>query len=102
MTTNDLWASPPVRSLPVRGPAERLPVNRLFFVGRHYPAHAIEMALRPMRTRSSTATPAAWTSLIEGSVEGVGEISLRIRCLSALSSRRIGLPHQLTTTHWRY
>jgi fumarylpyruvate hydrolase len=42
-TTNYLWAPPPVRSLPVQGRAERLPVNRLFFVGRNYHAHAIEM-----------------------------------------------------------
>ena len=38
-----LWAPPPVASLPVRGLAERLPVNRLFFVGRNYHAHALEM-----------------------------------------------------------
>jgi fumarylpyruvate hydrolase len=38
-----LWNPPPVRSLPVRGRAERLPINRLFFVGRNYHAHAIEM-----------------------------------------------------------
>jgi fumarylpyruvate hydrolase len=38
-----LWAPPPVASLPVRGRTERLPVNRLFFVGRNYHAHAVEM-----------------------------------------------------------
>ena len=38
-----LWNPPPVRSLPVRGKAERLPINRLFFVGRNYHAHAVEM-----------------------------------------------------------
>nr|WP_088278369.1 fumarylacetoacetate hydrolase family protein [Ideonella sp. A 288] len=38
-----LWAPPPVASLPVRGQASRLPVNRLFFVGRNYHAHALEM-----------------------------------------------------------
>jgi fumarylpyruvate hydrolase len=32
-----------VRSLPVRGHSERLAVNRLFFVGRNYHAHAVEM-----------------------------------------------------------
>jgi fumarylpyruvate hydrolase len=42
-----LWNPPPVHSLPVRGKAERLPVNRLFFVGRNYHAHAIEMG-RPV------------------------------------------------------
>ncbi len=30
-------------SLPVRGKTERFPVNRLFFVGRNYHAHAVEM-----------------------------------------------------------
>ena len=38
-----LWAPAPIPSVPVRGRAERLPVHRLFFVGRNYHAHAIEM-----------------------------------------------------------
>jgi len=42
-TTTYLWTPPPVYSLPVRGKAERLPINRLFFVGRNYHAHAVEM-----------------------------------------------------------
>ncbi|MDM0066110.1 fumarylacetoacetate hydrolase family protein [Variovorax sp. J31P207] len=47
MTTTYLWAPPAIPSLPVRGKAERLPVNRLFFVGRNYHAHAVEMG-RPV------------------------------------------------------
>jgi fumarylpyruvate hydrolase len=47
MTTNYLWNPPPVVSLPVRGTAQRLPINRLFFVGRNYHAHAVEMG-RPV------------------------------------------------------
>jgi len=47
MTTTYLWTPPPVYSLPVRGQAERLPINRLFFVGRNYHAHAVEMG-RPV------------------------------------------------------
>ncbi|MDR3454644.1 MAG: fumarylacetoacetate hydrolase family protein [Rhodoferax sp.] len=42
-TTTYLWTPPPVYSLPVRGKTERLPINRLFFVGRNYHAHAVEM-----------------------------------------------------------
>jgi fumarylpyruvate hydrolase len=42
-TTSYLWTPPPVRSLPVRGRTERAPINRLFFVGRNYHAHAVEM-----------------------------------------------------------
>ena len=42
-TTSYLWTPPPVRSLPVRGRAERAPINRQFFVGRNYHAHAVEM-----------------------------------------------------------
>jgi len=41
--TTYLWTPPPVYSLPVRGQAARLPINRLFFVGRNYHAHAVEM-----------------------------------------------------------
>jgi fumarylpyruvate hydrolase len=42
-----LWSPPPLRSLPVQGAAGRAPVNRLFFVGRNYHAHAVEMG-RPV------------------------------------------------------
>jgi fumarylpyruvate hydrolase len=42
-----LWNPPPVYSLAVRGRSERYPVNRLFFVGRNYHAHAVEMG-RPV------------------------------------------------------
>lgn len=47
MTTTYIWTPPAVASLPVRGKSERLPVNRLFFVGRNYHAHAVEMG-RPV------------------------------------------------------
>ena len=43
MTTTTLWAPPATPSLPVRGRVERAPINRLFFVGRNYHAHAVEM-----------------------------------------------------------
>jgi fumarylpyruvate hydrolase len=43
MTTAYLWNPPAVKSLPVRGKTERFPIHRLFFVGRNYHAHAIEM-----------------------------------------------------------
>jgi fumarylpyruvate hydrolase len=45
--TDYLWTPPPFASLPVRGDSRRLPVNRLFFVGRNYHAHAVEMG-RPV------------------------------------------------------
>jgi fumarylpyruvate hydrolase len=38
-----LWEPPPPPSLSVRGRAERLPVHRIFCVGRNYHAHAVEM-----------------------------------------------------------
>ena len=47
MTTTYLWTPPGVASLPVRGSAQRLPIHRLFFVGRNYHAHAVEMG-RPV------------------------------------------------------
>ena len=42
-TTSYLWTPPAVQSVAVRGTTERLPINRLFFVGRNYHAHAVEM-----------------------------------------------------------
>ena len=47
MNTTTFWNPPPMASLPVRGSTQRLPVNRLFFVGRNYHAHAVEMG-RPV------------------------------------------------------
>jgi fumarylpyruvate hydrolase len=47
-----LWNPPPTYSLPVRGKSQRLPINRLFFVGRNYHAHAKEMG-RPVDKASS-------------------------------------------------
>lgn len=38
-----LFTPPAVPSLPIRGRAEQFPINRLFFVGRNYHAHAVEM-----------------------------------------------------------
>jgi fumarylpyruvate hydrolase len=45
--TSYLWNPPPVPSLPVRGKAERLPINRMFCLGCNYHAHAAEMG-RPV------------------------------------------------------
>jgi fumarylpyruvate hydrolase len=41
--TTYIFPPPPVAAVPVRGHAELFPVNRLFFVGRNYHAHAVEM-----------------------------------------------------------
>ncbi|MBC7734054.1 MAG: fumarylacetoacetate hydrolase family protein [Bacteriovorax sp.] len=46
-STTYLWNPSPVPSLPVRGRSERYPIHRLFFVGRNYHAHAVEMG-RPV------------------------------------------------------
>jgi fumarylpyruvate hydrolase len=45
--THYLWNPRPVYSLPVQGRDERYPIHRLFFVGRNYHAHALEMG-RPV------------------------------------------------------
>src|SRR5215213_175767 len=42
-TAQYLFTPPPLLSLPVRGEPKRYPINRLFFVGRNYHAHAVEM-----------------------------------------------------------
>ena len=41
--TSYLFNPPVVQSLAIRGKTERFPINRLFFVGRNYHAHAVEM-----------------------------------------------------------
>ncbi|MDX9836085.1 MAG: fumarylacetoacetate hydrolase family protein [Azoarcus sp.] len=45
--TNYLWNPAPVYSLPVRDSEARMPVKRIFCVGRNYHAHAVEMG-RPV------------------------------------------------------
>ncbi len=64
--TSYLWPPPPVRSLPVCGSVERAPVNRLFFVGRNYHAHAAEMG-RPVD--KSTERPFYFTKSPQTLVE---------------------------------
>ena len=41
--TTYLFTPPPVQSVAVHGKTERFPIRRLFFVGRNYHAHAVEM-----------------------------------------------------------
>jgi fumarylpyruvate hydrolase len=66
MTSTYLWAPPPVPSLPVQGRSERLPVQRLFFVGRNYHAHAVEMG-RPVD--KATQRPFYFTKSVTTLVE---------------------------------
>lgn len=47
MSTEFIWAPPAVPSVPLHASSQRLPVQRLFFVGRNYHAHAVEMG-RPV------------------------------------------------------
>ncbi len=49
-----LFTPPAVQSLPIRGQAARFPINRLFFVGRNYHAHAVEMG-RPVDKSTENA-----------------------------------------------
>ena len=42
-----LFTPPPTMSVAIRGQDTRFPINRLFFVGRNYHAHAVEMG-RPV------------------------------------------------------
>ncbi len=41
--TTYLFNPPAIQSLAIQGQNERFPINRLFFVGRNYHAHAVEM-----------------------------------------------------------
>ena len=49
---NYLWTPTSPLSLPIRGRTERLPIQRIFCVGRNYHAHAQEMG-RPVDKASS-------------------------------------------------
>jgi fumarylpyruvate hydrolase len=41
--TNYIFSPPETKSIAIVGQQERFPINRLFFVGRNYHAHAVEM-----------------------------------------------------------
>jgi fumarylpyruvate hydrolase len=41
--TNYIFTPPETKSIAIVGKQERFPINRLFFVGRNYHAHAVEM-----------------------------------------------------------
>ena len=40
-----VFAAPPLITVPVRGRSERVPIRRIFCVGRNYEAHAREMGV---------------------------------------------------------
>ena len=54
-----LWSPPEPAALPIHGQTEYFPVRRLFFVGRNYQAHALEMGNKPID--KSTARPFYFT-----------------------------------------
>ena len=51
--SNYLFAPPPVTALPILGSPQHFPVNRLFFVGRNYAAHAAEMGFTVDKARET-------------------------------------------------
>src|SRR4026209_951750 len=54
-----LFPAPPVPAVPVRGRAERVPIRRIFCVGRNYEAHAREMGVAVDREAPFYFTKAA-------------------------------------------
>jgi fumarylpyruvate hydrolase len=67
-----LWNPPPVNSVAVRGRTGRYPIRRLFFVGRNYHAHAVEMG-RPVDKSVEVPfyfTKSPWTLVESGATVG--------------------------------
>jgi fumarylpyruvate hydrolase len=54
-----LFPAPPVMAVPVRGRSERIPIRRIFCVGRNYEAHAKEMGVAVDREAPFYFTKAA-------------------------------------------
>ena len=77
-----LFAPPPVPSLPILGLPQRFPVNRLFFVGRNYAAHAAEMGFTVDKARE---TPFYFT-----------------KSASALAPSGVTLPYPPGTANFHY
>jgi fumarylpyruvate hydrolase len=62
-----LFPPPPVAAAPVRGRAGRIPIRRIFCVGRNYEAHAREMGVAVDREAPFYFTKAAEHSVPSGS-----------------------------------
>ncbi len=62
-----LFPAPPVISAPVRGRSERVPIRRIFCVGRNYEAHAREMGVAVDRDAPFYFTKAAEHYVSSGS-----------------------------------
>ena len=73
-----VFAAPPVVTAPVRGRSERVPIRRIFCVGRNYEAHAREMGVAVDREAPFYFTKAA-------------EHYVRVRIDGAVSARHVQL-----------
>ena len=62
-----VFAASPVVTAPVRGRSERVPVRRIFCVGRNYEAHAREMGVAVDREAPFYFTKAAEHCVASGS-----------------------------------
>src|SRR6185436_13014536 len=62
-----LFAAPPLVTAPVRGRSERVPIRRIFCVGRNYEAHAKEMGVAVDREAPFYFTKAAEHYVASGS-----------------------------------
>ena len=62
-----LFPAPPTAAMPVRGRAERVPIGRIFCVGRNYEAHAREMGTAVDRDTPFYFTKAAQHYVASGS-----------------------------------
>ena len=49
MSEDYVFQPPPRPSLPVRGTLQRFPIRRVYYIGRNYAAHAVEMGHDPDR-----------------------------------------------------
>src|SRR6187455_2825977 len=62
-----VFAAPPLITVPVRGRSERVPIRRIFCVGRNYEAHAREMGVAVDREAPFYFTKAAQHYVPSGS-----------------------------------
>ena len=62
-----LFPAPSVPTVPVRGAADRVPIRRIFCVGRNYEAHAREMGVAADREAPFYFTKAAFHHVASGS-----------------------------------
>jgi len=91
-----LFPAPPIPAAPVRGRTERVPIRRIFCVGRNYEAHAREMGVAADREAPFYFTKAAAHYVPSGSTvpypPGTSNYHYEMELVAVIGAPAFGVP----------